>query len=133
MVARQFVTQQGTLQSTASATDLAIAGNGFFVTSGKAEALTAGDPRYFTRAGSFTMDRDGFMVNSAGLYLQGWPADADGNITIDSANLSSLQSINLLNIASSAQATTAATINGNLNSDQAISAAATAFPAGAGA
>ena len=60
-------------------------------------------------------------MNTAGLYLQGWPADANGDITIDSANLTSLESINILNIASSAQATTAATINANLNSDQVAS------------
>ncbi|MGZ8364231.1 MAG: flagellar hook protein FlgE, partial [Caulobacteraceae bacterium] len=131
--ARQFVSQQGTLQATSSATDLAIAGDGFFVTAGRSTDLTAGDPRYFTRAGSFTLDRDGYMVNSAGLYLQGWPAVANGAITLDSANLSSLQSINLLNIASSAQATTGATVNANVNSDQTVSAAATAYPTGAGA
>ena len=62
-------------------------------------------------------------MNTAGLYLQGWPADANGDITIDSANLTSLESINILNIASSAQATTRRpSINGNLNSDQVASA-----------
>jgi flagellar hook protein FlgE len=119
---RQFVNQQGTLQASSNATDLAIAGNGFFVTTGRAENLTAGDQRLFTRAGAFTVDRNGFLVNTAGLYLQGWPADANGDIALDSANLTSLQSINILNIASSAQATTAALVNANINSDQALSA-----------
>lgn len=120
---RQFISQQGTLQASANATDLAIAGNGFFVTAGRADNLTAGDPRFFTRAGAFTVDRNGFLVNTAGLYLQGWTADTNGDITVDSANLTSLQSINILNIASSAQATSAAAINGNLNSDQAVNPA----------
>jgi flagellar hook protein FlgE len=120
---RQFVDQQGTLQASSNATDLAIAGNGFFVTTGHPENLTAGDSRYFTRAGAFTVDRNGYLMNTAGLYLQGWPADANGEITIDSANLTSLQSINILNIASSAQATSAASINANLNSDQTVNPA----------
>lgn len=123
-VARQFVSQQGTLQSSASATDLAIAGEGFFVTTDSATGITPGSPRYFTRAGSFALDRDGYLMNSAGLYLQGWQADADGNVVQDSANLDSLKAINLLDVASTAQSTSLAKILANINADQAISAAA---------
>src|SRR5688500_20135646 len=36
---RQFVNQQGTLQASTNATDLAIAGEGFFVTTGTAQNL----------------------------------------------------------------------------------------------
>jgi flagellar hook protein FlgE len=127
---REFINQQGTLQASTNATDLAIAGNGFFVTTGQPEGNTAGDPRYFTRAGAFTVDRNGYLMNTAGLFLQGWPADANGEIALDSSNLSSLQSINILNIASQAQATTSATFNANINSDQAISATEGTYEAG---
>jgi flagellar hook protein FlgE len=121
---QHFITQQGSLQATSSATDLAISGNGFFVTSGKAAGLTASDPRYFTRAGAFTIDQSGYLKNAAGLYLQGWLADSGGVITPDSANLTSLQPINILQVAATAQPTTSGTIDANVNADQAISSAA---------
>ena len=119
---RQFVTQQGTLQSSSQVTDMAISGSGFFVTTSKAVGLTPGDPRFFTRAGSFAVDQNGYLKNSAGLYLQGWPADVNGVVTPDSANLNSLQPINILAVANTAQATTAGTVRGNLNSDQVANA-----------
>ena len=119
-----FITQQGSLQATSSVTDLAISGNGFFVTSTKAAGLTASDPRYFTRAGAFTIDQNGYLKNATGLYLQGWPADPNGQITPDSANLTSLVPINILQVGSSAQPTTSGAIDSNLNADQAISTAA---------
>ncbi len=119
---RQFVTQQGTLQSSSQVTDMAISGAGFFVTTSKAVGLTPGDPRFFTRAGSFAVDQNGYLKNSAGLYLQGWPADVNGVVTPDSANLNSLQPINILAVANTAQATTAGTVRGNLNSDQVANA-----------
>jgi flagellar hook protein FlgE len=129
-LARQFVSQQGTLQASASATDLAIAGDGFFVTTDSANGITAGSPRYFTRAGSFALDRDGFLVNAGGLYLQGWPADTDGNIVQDSVNLNSMKAINLLDVASTAQATTTAKILANINADQPLSAQEGTYVAG---
>ena len=118
-----LVDQQGTLQSTSSVTDLAISGNGFFVTSAKSSGLTAGDPRYFTRAGSFTVDQNGYLKNAAGLYLQGWPADANGVVTPDSANITSLTPINILSVVNTAQPTTSATVSGNLDSDQTVNPA----------
>ena len=121
---QHFISQQGSLQATSSVTDLAISGNGFFVTSTKAAGLTASDPRYFTRAGAFTIDQNGYLKNATGLYLQGWPADPNGQITPDSANLTSLVPINILQVGSSAQPTTSGAIDSNLNADQAISTAA---------
>ena len=124
---RQFVTQQGTLQSSANVTDLAISGNGFFVTTNKSVGLTPGDPRFFTRAGAFTVDQNGYLKNSTGLYLQGWAADPNGNVTTDSANLNSLTPINILSVANTAQKTTSGTVQGNLDSDQPISAGIAAY------
>ncbi len=119
---RNFVTQQGTLQSSANVTDLAISGQGFFVTTNKSVGVTNGDPRYFTRAGSFAVDQNGYLKNSAGLYLQGWAADVNGNVTTDSANLTSLTPINILSVANTAQKTTTGSIQANIDSDQAINA-----------
>jgi flagellar hook protein FlgE len=59
---------QGSLQTTGNQTDLAISGDGFFVTS-------QGDKKYYTRAGNFTLDKDGTLVSPAnGLRVQGWMA-----------------------------------------------------------
>ena len=130
-VTHSYVTQQGTLQSSASVTDLAISGDGFFVTTGKSMGLTAGDPRFFTRAGSFSIDQDGYLKNSAGLYLQGWAADENGVVTPDSANLTSLTPINILSVANTAQPTTNASVQGNLDTDQTPNAAIGSYAAGA--
>ncbi len=69
---RQAVDLQGLLQATTSGTDVAISGNGFFVTNQVAEPGNNGLFTY-TRAGSFKVDREGFLQNSAGSYMQGWP------------------------------------------------------------
>ena len=129
-VTQSYVTQQGTLQSSSSVTDMAISGDGFFVTTNKSVGLTNGDPRYFTRAGSFTVDQNGYLKNAAGLYLQGWTADANGVVTPDSANLSSLSPINILAVANTAQPTTKAAVQGNLDTDQTTNAAIGTYASG---
>ena len=69
---RQGVDIQGLLQATTSTTDIGISGQGFFV--GNASARPEqGDLFTFTRAGSFSVDKGGFLQNSSGFYLQGWP------------------------------------------------------------
>ncbi len=127
---QHYINTQGSLQATSSVTDLAISGDGFFVTTQKASGLTASDPHFFTRAGAFTVDQDGFLKNAAGLYLEGWPADVSGSISVDSANLGSLSPINILQVANSAQPTTEGTVAANLNADQPVTAPATNAGAG---
>jgi flagellar hook protein FlgE len=118
---RNFISQTGQLQRTTSSTDLGIGGQGFFVTTEKAENLDAGDPRLFTRAGAFRVDNFGYLKNTAGLYLQGWPVDAEGVITTDPSDLGRLRSINVASVGGTAEATTRAQINANLQSSQAVS------------
>ncbi|MDO7645592.1 MAG: flagellar hook-basal body complex protein [Reinekea forsetii] len=60
---------QGTLTQTKSVLDLAIDGNGFFVTK-----APNGDTGY-TRSGIFGVDKDGYVVNNQGSVLQGFGAD----------------------------------------------------------
>jgi flagellar hook protein FlgE len=70
--ARNGVSQQGILEATASPTDLAIQGNGFFVVQ-NAGGLTA-----LTRAGSFVPDSSGYLVNTAGWRLMGYEDSKPG-------------------------------------------------------
>ena len=58
---RQF--GQGALENTGGALDFAISGGGFF-------SLTDGTQDFYTRAGAFTIDEEGYLVAPGGLYLQ---------------------------------------------------------------
>ncbi len=118
---RNYISQGGQLQRTTSTTDLGIAGQGFFVTTEKAEGLNAGDARLFTRAGAFRVDEYGYLKNTAGLYLQGWPVDSSGNINRDPSDLNKLSSINVGSVGGTAEATTRAQLNANLRSSQTVS------------
>ena len=126
---QQLVTQQGALTQTSSNTDLAIQGQGFFVTTPSATA-TVTTPRSFTRAGSFTVDSNGDLQNAAGGYLQGWPVNADGTVTLNPSSVASLQTINVGGaggVGGAVSPTTQASINANLNADQTVSAGASAY------
>ncbi|AJE14770.1 flagellar hook protein FlgE [Stutzerimonas balearica] len=70
-VSQQF--NQGNINYTQNALDLAINGNGFFQVSNNG-ALS------YTRAGYFGTDRDGFIVDNFGYKLQGYPVDGSGNL-----------------------------------------------------
>jgi flagellar hook protein FlgE len=56
---------QGSAQNTGRATDLMIQGDGFFV-------LRNSNTEQYSRAGSFTFDTDGRLVNPEGMRVQGW-------------------------------------------------------------
>ena len=134
--ARHFTSQNGQLQRTTSATDLGIAGQGFFVVTERPENLQITDSRLFTRAGAFSVDNLGYLKNTAGLYLQGWPVDAEGNIATDPSDLNRLRTINVGSVGGTAEPTTRIQLNANIKSSQLVSAEATdaaAVPAGANA
>ncbi len=63
---------QGSFESTSSATDLAIGGQGFFML--RAADNAAAD--MYSRAGEFRFDQQGYLVNPVGYYVQGWTIDA---------------------------------------------------------
>jgi len=65
---------QGSLENSSNPTDLAINGKGFFM------VQDGSGSNFYTRAGSFTFDKEGYLVNPDGLKLQGYQIDADGNI-----------------------------------------------------
>jgi flagellar hook protein FlgE len=123
---QQLVAQTGQISQTNSPTDLAINGQGMFVTNSQASTPNANTEVMFTRAGSFTPDSNGFLKNTAGLYLMGWAANAQGVINTSGTNLSDLTPINVDSVGGEVSATTQASIEGNLNANGPISAAATA-------
>ncbi len=101
---RYGVSAQGTLDTTTSATDLAIKGNGFFVVS------NGGAGSFLTRAGSFVPDSNGDLVNAAGYQLEGRKILPDG--TVD-------QSLSIVNVTAGTlqcAASTTATLALNLPS-----------------
>lgn len=104
---------QGSLNSSNSVTDLAISGNGFFRVADTKEIGTS-TQYFYTRAGAFSEDKEGFLVTPSGYYLQGWRTDSDGNI----ANLQSLVNVELQSVGVSAQATTNLELGVNLNSTE---------------
>lgn len=118
---RRFITTQGLPTQTTSATDLSISGQGFFVVTEKAEDLQPTDVRSFTRAGSFALDNLGYLRNDAGLYLQGWLVDDDGDIVTDPSDITRLKSVNVSSVGGAAEPTTRATINANLKSSEVLS------------
>ena len=72
-VAQNFTS--GAVQSSTRALDVAITnGDGFF------RLASDGGEIAYSRNGQFNVDKDGFMVNSAGLKLTGFPVAANGAI-----------------------------------------------------
>lgn len=69
---------QGNISFTNNALDLAISGSGFFT-------LSDDGARVYSRAGNFSIDREGYLVNNDGLNLQGYQATDLGDIvnTVD--------------------------------------------------
>jgi flagellar hook protein FlgE len=77
---------QGSFESTSEPTDLAIGGKGFFVV----RPPEAGNQQHFyTRAGQFRFDAQGYMTNPAGYRLQGRPIDATTGLpaTVEPASM----------------------------------------------
>jgi flagellar hook protein FlgE len=94
---------QGTFQNTSSGLDLAIDGDGFFIVN--SQGVNA-----YTRAGSFQIDRDGYVVNAHGDILQGITYDAVGNPV-------GMGDININTGTYMANPTTTATLVANLDAD----------------
>lgn len=65
---------QGSISFTENELDLAINGNGFFVVQNDGE-------QFYTRSGAFGIDQNGYVTSNTGGRLQGFPADAQGNIS----------------------------------------------------
>ena len=113
-VSQQF--GQGNVEFTSSSLDLAINGDGFFV-------LSDNGTNVYTRAGAYSTDKDGFVVDSSGRQLQTFPSN--GNGTFNTGNLASLQ---LSTGDSAPSATTSVEPTLNLDSQQTVPSTYTIFP-----
>lgn len=115
-VAQQF--SQGNIDFTASNLDLALNGEGFF-TLADANGNTS-----YTRAGAYTVDRDGYVVNHTNDRLQVFaPIGASGT----NFNTGSTTDLQLPTLSGTPSATTSANVAVNLDSSGTATAAATLF------
>lgn len=97
---------QGSFQSSAKASDIAIDGDGFFIVKDPAT-----DALYYTRTGNFTLSRDGNLVNSQNQIVQGFSVDGNGNA------LPFVRDIKISGQAFPPRATASGEISLNLNSE----------------
>ena len=112
------IDQQGILQQSSSATDVAISGNGFFVVQ---DGTGFGSEPLYTRSGSFSEDSTGILKNTAGFTLMGWPLDQDGALPSGQADVSSLVPVDVAFLGGFTQPTSGMdlALNLNLNAQQA--------------
>ena len=100
---------QGTLENTDSGTDLSINGSGFFV------VTDSQGMDYYTRAGAFSFDAEGNLVNPDGLYVQGYEYDTATGIYSDEPT-----NITISGETSPPSPTSVITTTLNLDSDAAV-------------
>lgn len=104
------IDKQGLIESSSSETDIAIAGEGFFVVSDNAAVNTGRTS--FTRAGSFRPDANGDLTNTAGQFLTGFPIVS--GVVQQTSILSALTTINISNLTSQPTPTSTINIGANL-------------------
>jgi len=109
---------QGTLQTTSNPLDMAIQGSGFFI------VRDTNGSEYFTRAGQFSVDQNGNIVNPSGDFLQGAIALTQPKTTktgVTPGTFGAIQDINITSFNGGAPtATSQATIFANLSSGSAV-------------
>jgi flagellar hook protein FlgE len=104
--------EQGSFESTGNATDLAIGGDGFFMV-----REPDSDRLFYTRAGNFRYDKDGYLTNPEGYIMQGWVLDENGD------DVGSVVDIQLESFTSPPESSEHITLITNLDSDQASNTA----------
>ncbi len=107
-------TVKGTISQTDDTLGLAISGQGFFPVSqetGEVSGVpTFSTQQYYTRAGDFSMNKNGYIVNSAGDYLNGWSVDA----ATGAVNRNAMAPIQVSQTEFNPVATTQVTLSANL-------------------
>jgi len=107
---RYSISEQGPTTYTTSGTDLAINGGGFFIVSG------ANGNNVLTRAGAFTPNGNGDLVNSAGYTLMGYEYQEGVDPTVVVNGFDGLTKVNLASDGLVAKGSTAGSMGANLNS-----------------
>src|SRR5208337_1421949 len=79
---------QGTLQTTSNPLDMAIQGDGFFIL----HTAAVGGAQYYTRAGQFSLNKDGDVVDPNGNFLKGYLLGPGQGGVLGTINVSSLNS-----------------------------------------
>ncbi len=97
----------GGTQTTDNPFDVMINGDGFFI-------VNQGGTNYFTKAGAFNIDANGTLCTPSGATVMGWQANADGTEIIKDT-VSPLNVMAADKLTAEPEATTAATITGNLD------------------
>ncbi|GAB7079431.1 flagellar hook protein FlgE [Megalodesulfovibrio paquesii] len=114
---------QGSFETTTSVTDLAISGNGYFIVEDPISGET-----YYTRAGNFTFDDDGYLVTAAGLRVQGWAVDAEATTNTNVEIVGDLTDIQIGSVQSPPQATTLASLLVTLDKESTDKSTSTTDP-----
>jgi flagellar hook protein FlgE len=121
---------QGSITQTDNPLGLAVAGQGFFAVSqatGEVNNVPTFNPQqYYTRAGDFSMNSQGYLVNTAGQYLNGWSVNpvtnaVDQNALVPNVTLSA----NLPATPTSGTATAAAPLSSQITVYDALGTAHT--------
>jgi flagellar hook protein FlgE len=118
-------------QTTTNPTDLAVSGNGFFVVK---------DPntnaQYYTRAGNFSIDKNGYLINPQDDVVQGYQVDnnalradeASGQTVTQVPTEGALTDIKTDVLSLAAQSTSAISLASNLNSESTAGSTSTTEP-----
>ncbi|MBL4906930.1 MAG: flagellar hook protein FlgE [Sneathiella sp.] len=112
------VDKQGLITASTTDTNMAIAGDGFFVVHTLADPSQTGGNYFFTRAGTFEPDAEGNLRNAQGYYLQGWEIDVNGNIPSNQSDLTALSPVNVSGLTGNAEPTSAMDLNINLSKSE---------------
>ncbi len=107
---------QGDLEMTGNALDLAISGPGFLMVKGE---VGGQEGTFYTRAGQFMLNADGYVTSPGGLRLQGYGVDDNGDV-----NMGALGDLQLGNLRQPAKPTNNVGIDINLSATEEPMAAA---------
>lgn len=101
---------QGDMEMTGNALDLAISGPGFLMVKGE---VGGQEGTFYTRAGQFMLDADGYVTSPGGLRLQGYATNDKGEV-----NMGALGDLQLGTMKQPAKSTNAIDIDLNLSATE---------------
>lgn len=105
----QKMFSQGAFETTSNSLDMAVSGDGFYIV--KDPILNT---NYYTRAGQFQTDKDGYITSPNGLRLQGYMANSAGTLQ------NTVQDLGLSTKTIAPNPTANATLTANLDSNAPI-------------